>query len=491
MTFPRRASELTDSSVPDRPVTDQGVPAPADLVTEADVVTEAEVVTEVRAAEESGPGPDSMPTGIWIDVRVPGKLDRARLRTAASTAGRLMVLSTSSIRLPGIAAAVVASAWAAAVGLLCAIVLAVLSGAAEPGPHLASLIWLTSHHAPLATEVGTVTLLPLGLMLITVLPLRRAGRFVAAQVAQGRTGPLPPRNRLLAVCGVAVAVYTAVAGVVAASDLSDPHVPVLPAMGWAIVVAGAAGTWGVVRQLRGRVPTPPFAQAVAVAVAVPLGLATLLTAATLLLGLGSIADVQGQVAQTGAEQVGISVLQLAYLPNVIIWAASFVIGTGFSLGADHRLSPFASGQPVVPDLPILTVVPVDPPNSTALLPILVALGGVLGAVLFARALPEARLRRRITRALAIALAAGAVWWLLMALSGGSLGDGRLDSLGPAPGTVLVAVLLTGAGTMLWALLPTLASDAKPVAVDLRDRVSTAASAAKEVTNARRPTGKRG
>ena len=77
----------------------------------------------------------------------------------------------------------------------------------------------------------------------------------------------------------------------------------------------------------------------------------------------------------------------------------------------------------------------------------------------------------------------------MALAGGSLGDGRLDHVGPAAGTALAAVVLTGAGTLMWALLPTLASDARPVAVDLRERVSTAASAAKEAGGARLPTGK--
>lgn len=116
---------------------------------------------------------------------------------------------------------------------------------------------------------------------------------------------------------------------------------------------------------------------------------------------------------------------------------------------------------------------------------MVAVSGALGAVAFARLLPEPRLRRRITRAVALSAASGAAWWLLTALTGGSLGDGRLDSVGPVSGTALLATLLTGAGTLLWALLPTLASDARPVAVDLRERVATAAK------DPRIPVGKRG
>lgn len=456
--------------------------------------------TEVSAGEgdvHSATAPDPrglaglIPPDFSIPMPGPGRLDRHRLASGLRPAARLATLSTTAPRLPVALVGVVAAGWAAIVGLTFSFLVILLSGAVDPGVELASLVWLAAHHAPIATESGTVSLLPLGLLVLCVLPLRRAGRFIVAQLAPRPGSTRQRRHRLRFVAGVALLTYAATAAVIAAADRVLPDVGIVPAVLWTALVAAAAGSWGATRQARGGLPRPPFVVAVASCVAVPLVLAVLLTVVSLALGAPAIVAAQDQLGVSGTEQVGLTLLQVAYLPNLVIWAASFVIGTGISFGTDHRLSPFTSGEAVVPDLPVLAAFPADVPNSTALLPIAVALGGVWGAVVFARLLPEPRLRRRITRAVALALGSGAVWWVLVLLSGGSLGDGRLESVGPASGTVIVATLLTGAGTLLWALLPTLASDAKPVAVDLRERVSSAATAAKEATAAKRPSGKRG
>lgn len=464
--------------------TDAQADAADDSVGDPTGDSDADAVSAGAAAAAFSLGP--------VSLRLPGpqRIDRHRLRVLAAATGRLLVLSTRSANLPVPVAAILAAVWAAVIGLVCATVLTALSGVGDPEASLRSTIWLAAHHAPLSTDVGTVTLLPLGLMIIALLPLRRSGRFLTAQLDH-RDDPVRSgvRQRLAVAGAVAVGSYATIAGIVAAADRTEPYVAVVPAVLWAVVMAATAGGWGVIRQLRGRLPRPPFVLAVAVTLAVPLGIAALLTLVCIAFGWGDISAAQQQVAQPGMEQVGISLLQLGYLPNLIVWAVAFLVGTGVNLGVDRGLSPFNSGDAVLPDLPILAALPADPPNWTAILPITVALGGALGAVVFARMLPERRLRRRITRAVAIAVTAGVFWWILMSLAGGSLGDGRLDQIGPAAGTAVVAALLTLAGTLMWALLPTLASDARPVAVDLRERVSTAATAAKDATNARIPTGK--
>lgn len=432
-----------------------------------------------------------IPPDFSIPMPGPGRLDRHRLAAGMRPAARLAALSTAAPQLPVALVGIAAAGWAAIVGLAASYLVILFSGAVDPGAPLASLVWLAAHHAPISTDSGTVSLLPLGLLVLSVLPLRRAGRFIVAQLSQRPGSPRQRHHRLRFVAGVALVTYAATAAVIAAADRVPPDVGVVSAVLWSVLIAAAAGSWGATRQARGALPRPPFVVAVAACVAVPLSLAVLLTVVSLALGAPAIVAAQDQLGVSGTEQVGLTLLQLAYLPNLVIWSASFVIGTGVSFGTDHRLSPFTSGEAVVPDLPVLAAFPADVPNSTALLPIAVALGGVWGAVVFARLLPEPRLRRRITRAVALALGSGAVWWVLVLMSGGSLGDGRLESVGPASGTVIVATLLTGAGTLLWALLPTLASDAKPVAVDLRERVSSAATAAKEATTAKRPSGKRG
>lgn len=477
-------SEVVSESVTD---TDESDVAPepdesgvvSESVTDTD---ESEVVPEPDEFEAVAPG------GIALRLPAPGRIDAHRLRAAAAQTGRLIRLSPRAVRLPVWFAALVAAAWAVAAGMLGATILAALSGVVDADSSLRTTIWLVAHHASLTTDAGTVSLLPLGLLILTVLPARRAGRFLAAQCSHGDRGGVN-RPGVGTVGVLAVAGYAALAGLIAATDRTLPFVDMVSAIFWAAVVATCAGAWGTVRQQRGRVPRPPLVVSVAVTVAVPLVIAVLLTAVSVLLAFADIRSVQDQIAQSGMEQVGITLLQVAYLPNLVIWAAAFVMGTGVSLGTDRGLSPFGADEAVLPDLPILAAIPADAPNWTAVLPITVALGGVLGAVVFARLLPEPRLRRRITRAIALALAAGAFWWVLMALAGGSLGDGRLDAVGPAPGSAFVAMVLTGAGTLLWALLPTLASDARPVAVDLRERVSTAATAAKDATSARMPSGK--
>ena len=425
-----------------------------------------------------------IPENFTIGIPAPRRPDRDSVRRALRFTGRLLTLSPRTPTMPTWLVVLAAVAWTVAVGLLLATVLTLLAGATEPGARLSTLVWLVAHHAPLTTDVGGVSLLPLGLLLITVLPLRRAGRFLSAQTR-------PPRS-LRPVAVGAAAVYAGTVGLLAfLSGTTLPSAPVPAAVLWSTVVAVAAGSWGIVRQRRGRLPAPAFVVAVAVAVAVPLAAGATLTALTLLLDAGDIAARQSELATSAVDQWGLTLLQLGYLPNLVVWGAAFVIGSGSTLGADHRLSPFSSGDAVLPELPILASVPTQTPSWSAALPILVALGGVLGALAFARRVPEHRLRRRISRALILAVASGATWWVLSLLAGGSLGGGRLESVGPAAGTVLLATLLTGAGTLLWALLPTLASDARPVAIDLRQRVSSAAVAAKEATESRMPAGRKG
>lgn len=416
---------------------------------------------------DPGAAPDAesaRPPRIPLAIPLPGRLSAATVRRYLAAGARLAILSRGATRLPGPVGAAWVAAWAAAVGLLLAGLLTVLAGAADPGFGLAGLVWLVAHHTPLTTDTGTVTLLPLALLLLSVLPLRRAGRFLVAQSA----GPLRV-NAPLAAIG-----YVAIAVVIALSHPELPSVAWFRAAVWAAILAVLAGGWGIQRQRLGRVPRPPFAIGVAVSVAIPLAVATVLCLIQLAANVPAIVDTQARVATSGTDQAGLLLLQLGYLPNLILWAASFVLGPGFSVGADHVLSPFVASVPVVPDVPVLTAIPADPPNWTAVLPITVALSGALGSLVFARLLPEPRLRRRITRALTLAAASGVVWWVLLSLAGGSLGAGRLEALGPVAGAAFMGMILTAAGSLMWALLPTLASDARPVAIDLRDRVTTAA-----------------
>ena len=116
--------------------------------------------------------------------------------------------------------------------------------------------------------------------------------------------------------------------------------------------------------------------------------------------LSAIAEVQSQVTTSGAEQLALGLPRLAiYLPNLIVRAGSFVVGSGFSVGADHTYCRCS----------------VRPHRSSLISPLLAAPAGrglevdrhpadrggrqwgSGSSPAFARLLPEPRLRRRITR----------------------------------------------------------------------------------------------
>ncbi|HIE70045.1 MAG TPA: hypothetical protein EYP98_07630, partial [Planctomycetes bacterium] len=76
--------------------------------------------------------------------------------------------------------AVVAAIWAMAVGLLICLLLAIVAQVEQPAT-VAPWLWLVGHHIGFSTSTGVVTLLPVGLILVCLLPLRRAGRFLKRQ----------------------------------------------------------------------------------------------------------------------------------------------------------------------------------------------------------------------------------------------------------------------------------------------------------------------
>ncbi len=134
--------------------------------------------------------------------------------------------------------------------------------------------------------------------------------------------------------------------------------------------------------------------------------------------------------------VVLSVAQLAYLPNVVLWAVSWLSGVGFAFGTGSSVSPIGTQTGPLPALPILGALP---PGQLA--------WGFVGLVvpLFAAAVAVIVVGPRYARSLASAPAPWAVWGVTASgsviaaaallgagtgLSSGSLGLGRLVDVGP-------------------------------------------------------------
>ncbi|WP_207229871.1 DUF6350 family protein [Krasilnikovia cinnamomea] len=351
-----------------------------------------------------------------------------------------------------------------------------LAGAAHAG--LAG--WLLGHGVPLGTSIGPLALTPLLLTALVIWRLSRAGLHVTRAVGVRRTGST---RAALLVAGAVGAAY-ALLGAAAAA--------VVDGRGTAVSVGRAAltflliGTVGALfGALHGTDAVVPLARRVPAVLRH--GSRTGVVAALLVLAAGagfaglSVAVGGGQAADTIAAyrtgvvgQAGITLVSLAYGVNAAVWAAAYLLGPGFSLGADSaiRLTEVTVGP--LPTLPLLAGLPDGPMGAggAALLAVPVLAGMVAGALLtrrLARGRTAAPGRGELPPPTApgwplvigSALVAGPVAGLLLGvlsrLSGGSLGDGRLAQIGPvswqvglvAAGVVAVSALLGAAAARAW------------------------------------------
>lgn len=361
-------------------------------------------------------------------------------------------------------AAVTAAVWAALVGLVSLGVLVVLawavSGRGEDGlstPLQASgVVWLIAHHAPVLTPGGaSITLLPLALVALPVALLYRAGRWAA------RITAVEARRDAVLIVVAGTATYAGIAlGVAQASSIAGAQVPELLALGWAALVAAVGLTWGVASgagfldPVRAQVPARVrrvllTATAAGAALATAAGLVAVLA---LVSRWSVVTGLERQVATGAFEALELFLVSLAYLPNLLLWALSYLAGPGFAAGGGATIDPFSVSGALLPGVPILGAVPADAPVLAPLLLLAPVLAGVLAALVLRRRHQLALLEELLT-VVAAAIVVGVTVTLLGALSGGSLGQARLADLGPhAVLTGLAVAGLVAAGGALVVLV---------------------------------------
>ena len=339
-----------------------------------------------------------------------------------------------------------------------------------------SSAWLLAHGAQLSSGPATISLMPMLLTAITLVVATIAARRIVRQLDAGR-----PRRfkrwgglrRDVADAGIAfVSSYAAVGLVVALATSGQP----LRASVWGSVVGTAVV--GAVSMLvalalefRGEIgsvaPDLTGALEARVSILVRRAIRPGLWGALAIFGAGlALAlvvvvvhlDRIGRLYDTlGADPVGISVLslgQVMVLPNVALWAASWMAGPGFGFGEGSAITWSHSSPGLLPLIPGLGALPDPGPLPaglwlTVLVP--VAAGGLVGW----RALREvARLSAWQVKARTAASAcvvAALVLTAASALAGGSLGAVRLGWVG-APsllfGAAVLGELLLGASIVV-------------------------------------------
>ncbi|BAL85938.1 hypothetical protein AMIS_7180 [Actinoplanes missouriensis 431] len=427
--------------------------------------------TAPAGAEPSSADPANRDT-VVVDDEMLGRRDTVRLPHQRRPGEPVR-------RAPMAVAAGFATLWAALLSYLpIAVVIGLArtledSGGLGAAAHAGLAAWLLGHGLPVGTSIGPLAVTPLLLTLLVIWRLNRAGLHVTRAVGARRSGSTATALGVAGAVGLPYALVGALAAV--ATDGRGTQV----SAGLAAVhffVLGVAGA--LIGSLRGTDAVSVLARRMPPVLRH--GVRAGLVAAFLILGAGAVAGGLsvalggGQAAemiaayQTGvAGQAGITLISIGYAVNAAIWAAAYLLGPGFALGAGSAVSITEVSVGPLPMLPLVAGLPDGPMGATgtALLLLPVIAGGVAGWLLTQRLRHgrggALRTGRRggataddppwsllIGAGVLAGPVAGVVLGLMARLSGGSLGAGKLSEIGPDPLRVALIAAIVAAASVV-------------------------------------------
>jgi hypothetical protein len=387
-----------------------------------------------------------------------GRVRRSGTDLAGSRRDRVAVPparppATPGPRAPLLLAAGVATGWAALVSFLPVGLLLVFLQAAETGPftllgpaRVAAAGWLLGHGVPVRTPAGPVGLTPLLLAALAAWRVARAGVHVTRALGARRVGT--PRQALAA-AGTVAAGYGLIGGLAAALaggpgwGVSVPRAGLtLAGFGFVAAGYGSLRATGVLARWLGRVPVVLRAgvRAGLVAASGVLAAGAALAGIAVAAGGGAAAGILSAYRTNVAGQAGLTLLCLAYAPNLAGWAAAYLVGPGFAVGTGTVVRSSQATVEWLPPVPVFAGLPDSPlPTVGALLLVVPIATGAVSGWLLARWAPGGGPAALGT--VVAAVVAGGLLGLVAAVSGGPLGGGHLATVGPDP--LLVAGSATG------------------------------------------------
>ncbi len=335
-----------------------------------------------------------------------------------------------------------AGLWASLTGLALTIVSTLIvwifaagESASDTAMRVGADIWLVAHGTPFTAGDGMWTLLPWAWIVFPAAILWAAGRWVAHRAAVAHPKSVAVAALSLAGGYAAVALLAALfgtlSGVWALPARAALHAGVL-----AFVVSSAAMV------MRARLGTEVLRRAwrlarpaVGALAALTVG-ACIVLAVAIVLGHGEVSLSLAQIQPGIVGAIALLIGWLGYVPATLMWGLSYAVGTGIDV-AGTTVTPTA-GLPQSIDMLGLQLLPTtSQPWWLVGLLIPVAAGIVLS-----RLAGDANTWRAMVlgRAAAVGLFVIAIdlWW---AISVGTLGVGRLGSMGPSP--LVIAVLTLG------------------------------------------------
>ena len=327
-------------------------------------------------------------------------------------------------------------------------------------PPLAAALALPGAELPF-----TVGLAPLGFALLTVLLGARAGRRIAETPHYLVGFAVASATFVLLTAGVAVSAQHAhampqlwqgilfpsaifvvgmvTAGVVTLGRLGSRKPPLPPKL-QAILTEAQERLFDVPLLVSSTVATALRGGAMIVSAVV----AVAAVAVAVMLGL-NYAQIIALYEAAQAGPVGgaaLTVAQIGFVPNLVVWAAAWIVGPGFAVGAGSAVSPLGTQLGPIPGIPFLGALPTgDMPWGllSVLVPVVVAflVGYVMRGALVRDVGTQLDARWLVASGAGIGAVAAILLGVLAWWSGGAAGPGRLAVVGPNPGWVMLAVFV--------------------------------------------------
>ncbi len=163
--------------------------------------------------------------------------------------------------------------------------------------------------------------------------------------------------------------------------------------------------------------------------------AALATALLILLSYAKIVTLYEGLHTDVLGGILVTIGQLAFLPNLVIFAAAWLVGPGFAIGTGSAVSPLATQLGPIPAIPLLGALPTGH-HAFGYLGLLVpVLAGFLAGVVIRSSVDRGGPRSLAMTAVGIGIFGGIALGVLSWLSAGSAGPGRLVNVGPDPWSV--------------------------------------------------------
>src|SRR6478672_3704701 len=340
-------------------------------------------------------------------------------------------------------------------------------GTSRGGLRVGALGWLLAHGSGLSVEGVAISAVPLGVTFLCAWAIWRIGHRVgdsvsghgpdADGIADGeRDWTVPVAWCFFTLGYLAVALVTASLATATTVGASRGRV-----VEWVVLLCATFGLPAIaIGSGRAAIWTAYLPGTVRGAAAACrrilvtwLALATLCFLGALVVDLGAAANVMSRLHTDAGDASLLVLLSAVLVPNAAAFSGSYLLGPGFAVGTHTLVSPTLVVLGPLPMFPLLAALPDDGPTpawtaAAVGLPVVVA----YAAVQAQRRTPTLRWDEGAVRGCAGGVAAGVVFGILAAVSGGAVGPGRMQHVGTASFDVLVhAITAFGVGGLIGGL----------------------------------------